>query len=84
MHHCASVHDAASSFTNLLLRTSEQHIDLSSSRIKRDNQDLEKLISWFDAHEPLDRHEPFLKSLATGITASSDDNITCDDAENVG
>lgn len=84
MHRCASVHDAASSFTNLLLSTSEQHIDLSNSRIKRDNQDLEKLISWFDAHEPFDRHEPSLKSLATGITASSDDNITCDNAENVG
>ena len=84
MHHCTSVHNAASTYTNTLLRTSEQHVNLSSSRIKRDNEDLEKLLLWFDAHEPFDRNEPSLKSLSSGIMASTDDDINCDDAQTVG
>lgn len=81
MHQCASVHLAMSALTGQHHKTSEQHIELGKSRIKRDNEDLEKLFDWFDNHEPFDINEPALKSLTTGISVSVEDHINCDQAE---
>ena len=83
MHRRAGIHDALCTLTGMTIQTSEQHKDLTSSRVKRDNEDLQKLIQWFDTHEPFDGNEPLLKSLSSGITVA-DDSINCDDAEAVG
>ena len=40
LHKCVAVHDAMSTTTNLKHMTSDQHIELSSSRCKRDFEDL--------------------------------------------
>ena len=84
MHRCASVHNAMSNLTGMQHKSSEQHVEMGSSRVKRDHKDLVKLIQWFDEHNPLDMNQPSLRSLVTGITATADDNINCDDAEEVG
>ena len=84
MHRCAGIHNAMGNLTGQRHRTSEQHIDLGASRIKRDNSDLKKLIAWFDTHEPFDPSQPLLRSLASGVTATDGDGINCDDAENAG
>ena len=39
MHRTASVHDAMSNLTKAYRKTSEQHIDLSTSRVNRDDND---------------------------------------------
>ena len=45
---------------------------------------MEKIMSWFDFHNSFDLTMEALPSLSTGLTASDDDKINCDDAENVG
>ena len=79
MHRCTNVHYSMSVLTGLLHSNSEQHIELGKSRLKRDNSDLEKLINWFDIHEPFNKIETNLKCLASGLTAAEED-----DAEDVG
>ena len=82
MHHCAEIHNSMSSLTSLLHVSSEQHLELGVSRKQRDNIDLQKMISWFNDHNPFSITEPCLKSLSTGIIAT--EGINCDDAETVG
>lgn len=84
MHRCATVHNFMTALTGLQHISSEQHIELRESRIRRDNLDLEKIKAWFDLYEPFDINEPKLRAFASGMTASDDDQINCDDAEKIG
>ena len=59
-------------------------MELSSSRIDRENQDLTKFLSLFDAHEPFNFEEPLLNILFRGLVASAEDGVTCDDADKIG
>ena len=82
MHHCAEIHNSMSSLTSLLHVSSEQHVEFCVSRKRRDNIDLQKMISWFNYHNPFLITDPCLKSLSTGIITTEE--INCDDAETVG
>ena len=84
MHRRAGIHDAMSTLTNLKRHTSEQHVELTSSRRERDMKSMWKVLAWFDAHDPFLPMVEELRSLSTGLTALDNDNINCDDAENVG
>ena len=84
MHRCADVHNAMCSLTGLQHRSSEQHVELGISRVKRDNSDLQKLVAWFDIHDPFQPNEPLLRSLSSGLAAKETDKVNCDDAEQVG
>lgn len=44
MHACAGIHSAMTELTNNQHKTSEQHVDLGASRMKRDNEDIEKIL----------------------------------------
>ena len=70
--------------TGLQHQTSEQHIELGTSRIKRDNSNLIKVQNWFEKHDPFDQSEPNLKSLSPGVIASTESGINCDKTEKVG
>jgi len=84
MHKCAGIHDAITTATNLKHRTSEQHIELGASRSKRDYEDLRKIQNWFNVFEPFNQHQPQLCSLSSGLTASDEDNVNCDQTEQIG
>ena len=84
MHRCAGVHNSMTTLTGLQHRSSEQHVELGESRIRRDNVGLEKIKSWFDHDNPFNINAPKLRSLSSGLTASDGDQINCDDAEQVG
>ena len=47
-HVCGEVHNAMTILTGLQHQTSEQHIKLGRSRIKRDNSDSIKVQNWFN------------------------------------
>ena len=83
MHRRAGIHKAMTTLTNMKRNTSEQHIKLTMSR-RRYMKLMEKIMSWFDIHNPFDPAMEALRSLSTGLTASNDDKINCDDTENVG
>ena len=84
MHRCAGIHNAMCSLTGEDRKSSEQHVELGSSRISRDNEDLDKVTRWFHQHNPFDITDGRLKCLSTGLTASDDQKINCDNAESVG
>ena len=41
-----------------------------------------KIQLWLEAHDPFDENEPFLKNVATGLTATEDE-INCNIAEKI-
>ena len=45
MHRCAGIHQFMSDFTELQLATSEQHVEMRVSRIKRNYEDINKMIT---------------------------------------
>jgi len=60
MHRCADIHNALGELTEAYRKTSEQHIQLTPSRISRDERDLTTIKEWFDVHEPFCENEPLL------------------------
>ena len=83
MHRRVGIHEAMTTLTNMKRNTSEQHVESTMSR-RRYMKLMEKIMSWFDIHNPFDQTMEASRSLSTGLTASNDDKINCDDAENVG
>ena len=84
MHRCASVHNAMCDLTGHYHKSSEQHVELGETRIKRDIADMKKIDLWFESHDPFDTSVPTLRSLSSGLCAQDSDKINCDDAEQVG
>jgi hypothetical protein len=84
MHKCAEIHDAMTTLTERGLMSSEQHIELGTSRSNRDFHDLTKIKEWFDEHDPFDMSDGKLRSLSSALTACIGDGINCDDTECVG
>ena len=70
------------SLTELHHITSNQHEEMGQSRIKRDYDDLQKLLALFDTCDPFDPSREQLQSLTSGIIAGAD--VNCDEAEDVG
>ena len=84
MHKCAAIHRSMTTLTGLNHDTSEQHVDLGTSRSNRDFHDLNNIQQWFDQHEPFDLTEKRLRSLSSGLIAADDDCINCDKVEEIG
>ena len=83
MHRCAEVHNAMCNLTGLHHASSDQHVELTTSRRQRDN-DFEKFRSWISVHNPFYVNNPFLRSLSSGLFATEEDCINCDSAEEGG
>ena len=64
--------------------TSDQHVELAKSRCERDLTDFEKILQWFETRDPFNMELPMLRSLTTGLTATDEDGINCDQTEEVG
>ena len=84
MHRCAGIHQSMSDFTELQLAFSEQHVEMRVSRIKRDFEDINKMITLLQNHNPFDDTDPSLRSLSSGQASDEKDGINCDIAEDVG
>ena len=66
-------------------QTSEQHQELGKSRIKRDNTDLETVITWFSRYKPFYPVDPNLRCLNAGISSvEGKDNVNCERIERIG
>ena len=83
-HSCGAIYEAMTNLTGKKHKSSEQHLELGQSRKTRDNKDLSTFISWFQSHNPFNSDAEGLRSLSSGITASTVDNVNCDDCESVG
>lgn len=65
-------------YCDMYATSSEQHVDLTSSRMKRDNSDIETLLMWLKDHNPFNPRED-LMSLSTGLIGRS--GINCHEAK---
>ena len=74
MHRCADIHNAMSELTGAYRKTSEQHVNMSKSCIKRDNDDLATVQDWFNLYKPFEKSKPRLKSLSSGLVR---DELNC-------
>ena len=74
MHRCGDIHNAMGEITRA---TSEQYVDLSCSRILRDNNDLRTLKD----DKNFDKDEPRLKSSSSHLIGNG--AINCDKAEEI-
>ena len=74
--------DAMETFGGVACITSEHHVDLRESDLKRDHADTATFITSLDLHHPFQRASPLLASLASGVVASR--AVNCDDALSVG
>ena len=84
LHQCAAVHQSMVSVTKTIHQTSEQHVELGVSRKKRDFEDFMKVCAWVDQFNPFDIADGRLRSLSNGLACSVNDDINCDEAEEVG
>uniref|UniRef100_A0A6P7H5E5 Uncharacterized protein LOC114347235 n=1 Tax=Diabrotica virgifera virgifera TaxID=50390 RepID=A0A6P7H5E5_DIAVI len=76
-----TISDLIQSFCKVSFASSEQHIDARASRIKRDTEDLKKLINFFSKWDPFAQSE-VLASLTNGIVG--DESINCHKALSIG
>lgn len=84
MHHRSAIHLAMKILTGRQHVTSSQHAELGKSRRQHDLNDLQKIIKWLDSHSPFESDVASLRSLASDISANKDDDINCDNAEEIG
>lgn len=73
--------DSVENFVDKASESSEQHIDLRESSMKRNTEDTKILLQWFEDHPPF-LYRTELISLATGVVG--DEKINCWDAWNCG
>ena len=84
MHRCAGIHQSMSDFTELEFSNSDEHVEMGISRIRRDYEDIKKMLDWLQNHNPFDDTDPSLRSLSSGHDSTGKDGINCDTVEDVG
>ena len=82
IHRSAAIHNAMGELTGAVRKTSEQHVQLTSSVISLDAKDFQTVKDWFEIHEPFSKSEPDLKSLSSGLIGGVD--VNCDEADKAG
>lgn len=76
-----NVCDEVEKFCNVALSSFERHVEMRSSRINRDNDDVRKLMDWLCQHSPFPEVKE-LMSISTGIIG--DEKISCHMSQEIG
>ncbi|GBL91778.1 hypothetical protein AVEN_71413-1 [Araneus ventricosus] len=71
--HLHNICEEVEKYCNITSVTSEQHVDMRSSRIARDNEDVGKLMQWFSQHIPFPIND-VLMSVSSGVEGTADVN----------
>ena len=64
IHECEDVYNPMLEPTNLTLSTCEQHIEMGTTRRKRDFKDFNLFLHWLNHHDPFETFNEQLKSLS--------------------
>ena len=84
MHKCSEILDVVSEITNAKHITSEQHIELGTSRVASDNNDLDKVTACLLNSSPFAPIDPNIRCLHSGMTSiKGKDSINCEETEYV-
>lgn len=79
---CQQVCDSIEQFYGVSCITSEQHVDLRSSRIEVDKKDLKKFMEWLEQHSPFSKSIKTLQSISNGVIAT--DDVNCHNVFEIG
>ncbi|GBM56514.1 hypothetical protein AVEN_140588-1 [Araneus ventricosus] len=66
MHAINTVCERLEDLGNVKMDTTDKHVDASDSRVKRDTEDIKKLLEWFLLHDPFPVVEKII-SIASGV-----------------
>ncbi|XP_065662104.1 uncharacterized protein LOC136084858 [Hydra vulgaris] len=84
LHECGAVHDSMSTLTKHRFESSQQHCESGESRRKKDTKDFKALKEQLNLFNPFEFQDSGLQCSFTGLCADKNDEINCDQAENVG
>ena len=85
LNSCAAVHESMMELTGLIVKSSEQHIDVTEARRRRDVEDYDKFRGWLERRNPFLYTDSNLHYLSTGLTSiSGKDTVNCDESEKLG
>lgn len=73
--------DCVETFCNVAYQSSEQHVELSETRINRDKEDTLKMHAWLDQHPPFTQRKEIM-SISTGVVGN--ESINCHLAQELG
>jgi len=77
----ATINEAMQELSNRCFSTSEQHKELASARVKRDNKDAKSIFNYLCENNPFERTQD-LRSIASGLTG--DHTVNVHNAKQVG
>jgi 5'-3' exonuclease len=78
----AEYNQAMQTFTDTGYQTSDQHVDISRSRLEKDNKDIGVLREFLKDRDPFVLHDKTLRNIETGMIADNDANA--DAAKSIG
>ena len=84
MSNTAYVHDIMVQLTGTQAVTRDEHVELTNCRVRKDNEDLEKMIEFLKIRNPFTVESPDLLSLSQGLVSKVGDEVSCDRAEMLG
>uniref|UniRef100_A0A6P7FJD1 Uncharacterized protein LOC114328610 n=1 Tax=Diabrotica virgifera virgifera TaxID=50390 RepID=A0A6P7FJD1_DIAVI len=70
MHAMNTVCERLEDLANVIMDTTEQHVDASDSRVNKDAKDIQKLLEWFSTHDPFPEVDKIV-SIASGVVGDS-------------
>ncbi|GBM05109.1 hypothetical protein AVEN_215419-1 [Araneus ventricosus] len=73
--------DGIEKFRGVDLTSSDQHLKISDSRVRRDNDDFRKMMEWFKHYNPYPENSNLI-SISTGVVGDS--RINCHMAKEEG
>lgn len=76
------VNNLLQSFAGVTFNNSTQHQDISKSRVKRDEQDIQLLLNFLEESSPFAGESKTHRSIATGVSAANHCNV--DDSKSIG
>ena len=62
-------------FTDVAYSTSEQHVEASDTRQKRDCKDTEQLVSFLRRRNPFSKDDTSLRTIVSGVVAHESVNV---------
>ncbi|CAH1106781.1 unnamed protein product [Psylliodes chrysocephalus] len=80
MHAMNTVCERLEDLAIVRMDMTEQHVDASDSRVKKDTKEIRKLLKWFSTHEPFPEVDKII-SIASGVVGDS--KINCYKAREV-
>lgn len=78
MHTMNTVCEELEDLANVRIDTTDQHVDASDLRLKKDSKDIQNLQQWFSLHDPFPEVNKIV-SIASGVVG--DDKINCHKAK---